>query len=101
RSYFKNAAGLKGGAPVALEGVTIGNVTRIRIVTSRNPTPVEVTMQMSEKAAYGLHTDSTTKIESAGVLGDSFLDISSEDAHGPAPQNNAELAARNVPSIQS
>ena len=100
RSYFKNASGLKAGAPVALEGVTIGNVTRIRIVPARNPTPVEVTMQVSEKSAYALHTDSTTSIESAGVLGDSYLDISSENAHGPEPPDNAELGARSVPSIQ-
>lgn len=101
RSYFANASGLKGGAPVSLEGVTIGNITAIRIVPARNPTPVEVTMQVGEKSAVDLHTDSTTSIQSAGVLGDSFLDISSKDAHGPAPANNAELAARNVPSIQA
>ena len=46
RSYFENAAGLKNGAPVTLEGVTIGNVTRIRVVPERNPTPVEVTMRV-------------------------------------------------------
>ncbi len=80
--------------------MTIGNVTRIRIVPARNPNPVEVTVQVGEKTAYALHTDSTTKIESAGVLGDSYLDISSEDAHGPVPPNNTELTARNVPSIQ-
>jgi phospholipid/cholesterol/gamma-HCH transport system substrate-binding protein len=101
RSYFKNASGLKAGAPVALEGVTIGNITKIRIVSARNPTPVEVIMQVGEKAASGIHTDSTTQIESAGVLGDSYLDITSEDAHGPVPPNNAELGARNVPSIQT
>ena len=28
RSYFENSAGLKEGAPVNLEGVTIGNVQR-------------------------------------------------------------------------
>ena len=101
RSYFKNASGLKGGAPVTLEGVTIGNVTRISIVPARNPTPVEVIVQVNPKTAYALHTDSTTSIESAGVLGDSYLDISSENAHGPEPPNNTELAARNVPSIQA
>jgi phospholipid/cholesterol/gamma-HCH transport system substrate-binding protein len=100
RSYFQNASGLKAGAPVTLEGVTIGNVTTIHIVPARNPNPVEVRMQVDEKSAYALHIDSTTKIESAGVLGDSYLDISSEDAHGPEPPNNTELTARNVPSIQ-
>lgn len=100
RSYFSNASNLKNGAPVALEGVTIGNVTRIRIVPDRNPFPVEVTMQVDEKSASALHTDSTTSIAQAGVLGDSYVDISSEHASGPAPSNHAELKARNVPSIQ-
>ena len=36
RTYFDNATGLKPGAPVTLEGVTIGNVTRIRVVPERN-----------------------------------------------------------------
>lgn len=100
RSYFDNASGLKNGAPVTLEGVTIGNVKRIRIVPARNPNPVEVTVQVSQKAAYALHADSTTSIAQAGVLGDSYVDISSRNAHGPAPADNAELAARSVPSIQ-
>lgn len=101
RSYFQNASGLKSGAPVTLEGVTIGNVTHIRIIPSRNPTPVEVTMQVNSKLAYGLHSDSTTSIQSAGVLGDSYLDITSEDATGPAPANNSELRSHNAPSIQA
>lgn len=100
RSYFKNASGLKGGAPVTLEGVTIGNVRRIRIVPSRNPTPVEVTMEVGERSLSALHVDSTTSIAQAGVLGDSYVDISSENATGPPPANNAELQARNIPSIQ-
>jgi phospholipid/cholesterol/gamma-HCH transport system substrate-binding protein len=100
RSYFQNASGLKNGAPVTLEGVTIGNVIGIHVVPSRNPTPVEVKMQVSAKTAYAMHTDSTTSIQSAGVLGDSYIDISSRSATGPSPANNAELKARNVPSIQ-
>lgn len=101
RSYFNNAAGLKNGAPVTLEGVTIGNVIRIRIVQQRNPTPVEVTMRVGEDYLHDLHTDSTATIAQAGVLGDSYIDIDSTQATGPQPANHAELRSTEAPTIQS
>jgi phospholipid/cholesterol/gamma-HCH transport system substrate-binding protein len=100
RSYFENAAGLKDGAPVTLEGVTIGNVIHVRVVPDRNPTPVEVTMQVGREWLHDLHTDSTASINQAGVLGDSYVDLSSAHASGPAPGNDAELKASGSPSIQ-
>ena len=100
RSYFENAAGLKDGAPVTLEGVTIGNVIHVRVIPSRNPTPVEVTMRVSHEYMHDLHTDSTASINQAGVLGDSYIDINSAHASGPQPANNAELKAAGSPSIQ-
>ncbi len=99
RSYFANASGLKNGAPVTLEGVTIGNVLRIRVVPERNPNPVEVTMKIGANYLPFLHTDSTTAIAQAGVLGDSYVDITSTTAHGPEPPNNSELHATGSPSI--
>lgn len=101
RTYFQSASGLKNGAPVTLEDVTIGNVKRIRIVPERSPTMVEITMQVSPNVVNALHSDSTTSIQSAGVLGDSYVNITSKGAQGPAPGNNSELPARNVPSIQA
>jgi len=100
RCYFENAAGLKDGAPVTLEGVTIGNVIHVRVVPERNPTPVEVTMQVDYVYIRGLHADSTAIIAQAGVLGDSYLDIDSTRGSGPPPANNAELRAGGSPSIQ-
>src|ERR1035437_5991688 len=100
RSYFENAAGLKDGAPVTLEGVTIGNVIHVRVVPDRNPTPVEVTMQVGHEYVPKLHVDSTTSIAQAGVLGDSYVDITSAHASGPQPANNAELLATGSPSTQ-
>lgn len=100
RSYFANAAGLKDGAPVTLEGVTIGNVRHIRVVPSRNPFPVEVDMEVGAESLKGLHTDSTAVIAQAGVLGDSYVDIDSSHATGPPPANNAEIKAVGAPTIQ-
>jgi phospholipid/cholesterol/gamma-HCH transport system substrate-binding protein len=100
RSYFENAAGVKDGAPVTLEGVTIGNVTHVRVIPDRNPTPVEVTMQVGAEYLPKLHADSTASIDQAGVLGDSYVDLSSEHATGPPPANNAELKTTGAPSIE-
>jgi phospholipid/cholesterol/gamma-HCH transport system substrate-binding protein len=100
RSYFANAAGLKDGAPVTLEGVTIGNVLRVRVVPERSPRSVEVTMQVGHEFLPGLHATSLASIAQAGVLGDSYIDISSQNATGPPPANNSELKASSAPSIQ-
>ncbi len=100
RSYFENAAGLKDGAPVTLEGVTLGNVIHVRVVPERNPTPVEVTMQVGREYMSGLHVTTTAAINQAGVLGDSYIDLDSTHASGPPPANNAELKAAGAPSIQ-
>lgn len=100
RSYFANAAGLKDGAVVSVDGVTVGNVAKTRVVPERNPFPVEVTVQVGEKYWADLHTDSTERIAPAGVLGDSFVDIDSRHATGPRPLNNAELKISGSPTIE-
>jgi len=100
RAYFENAAGVKDGAPVTLQGVTIGNVIHVRVVPERNPMPVEVKMRVGYEYIGFLHSDSTATIAQAGVLGDSFVDLNSAHASGPAPADNAELRAGGSPSIQ-
>ncbi len=99
RSYFENSAGLKGGAPVNLEGVTIGTVTDIKIVPARKLTPVEVTMKIGSKYRDAVHTDSTSSLETIGVLGDTVVDINSKTATGPPVQNNAELKTNETPNL--
>ncbi len=100
RAYFPNAAGVKDGAPVTLEGVTIGNVEHMRISPSHDPNPVEVIMQVSADSMRFLHTDSKAMITQAGVLGDSYVDIDSTHAWGPEPRNGAELPTSGAPTIQ-
>ena len=97
RSYFENAAGIKVGAPVNLEGYTIGNVTAIGIVPARKLTPVEVTMKIGSKYRDAVHTDSTSSLETIGVLGDTVVDINSKTATGPPVQNNARAQNQRDP----
>jgi phospholipid/cholesterol/gamma-HCH transport system substrate-binding protein len=99
-SYFTNANGVKVGAPVTLDGVTIGNVTKVQIVPNHEPDAVQITSRVSAKYVPQLHTDSVISIKSAGVLGDSFVDISSVRATGPPVSDGATLKVANTPQIQ-
>jgi phospholipid/cholesterol/gamma-HCH transport system substrate-binding protein len=101
-TYFNNSAGLKVGAPVNLEGVTIGEVKRVAIVTdaAHKLTPVLVVMKLDPKWDTSLHTDSTASLSTVGVLGDTVIDIESTTAVGPELQNGAELHTLETPNLE-
>lgn len=100
KAYFDNASGLRAGAPVRFQGVDIGNVIRIRVVPEKPLTPVEVSMKVSSKYRAALHTDSVTSLETAGVLGETYLEIDSSQARGPLIQDGAVMAIREHPDFQ-
>ncbi len=100
RSYVDNAGGLREGAPVRLAGVDIGNVTTIRIVDGKPTTPVEVTMRVNTKYKFNLRKDSVTLLSTAGVLGETYVDIDSSAAKGAEANDGDTLAARDQPDIQ-
>jgi phospholipid/cholesterol/gamma-HCH transport system substrate-binding protein len=98
-TYFDNAEGIRQGQPVDLQGVAIGNVQSVRVVAGRQLSPVQVIMRVNAKFQPFLHKDSTATIETAGVLGESFVDIDSKNAKGPIVQDNSELVPGNSPGI--
>ena len=99
KSYFDNASGLRDGAPVRLDGVDVGNVTAIRVVSGKPLTPVEVTMKVNTKYSFELRKDSLTSLSTAGVLGETYIDIDSSTAKGPSAQNGDTLATRDHPDF--
>jgi len=102
KSYFDNAGGLRVGAPVRLQGVDVGNVTRIQVVSdpAKRLTPVEVTMKVSTRFHESLRKDSVTTLSTAGVLGETYIDINSAQARGPKVQPGDVLATRESPQIE-
>ena len=101
-TYFENSAGLKPGAPVNLEGVTIGAVKKIRISTDpkRKLTPVFVEMELNPKFSESLYADSTASLSTVGVLGDTVIDINSQVATDRPLKDGDELKTLQTPSLQ-
>jgi phospholipid/cholesterol/gamma-HCH transport system substrate-binding protein len=101
KSYFDNAEGLRPGAPVRLSGVDIGNVVTIVVVRDkdRQATPVEITMKVSTKYDFNLRRDTVTSLETAGVLGETFMDMDSSQAVGPTAQDGDTLPTRVHPDF--
>jgi phospholipid/cholesterol/gamma-HCH transport system substrate-binding protein len=102
KTYVDNASGLRIGAPVRLNGVDIGNVTFIRVVAApdKRLTPVEITMKVNTKYHYDLFKNSHTLLSTAGVLGETFIDIDSAESSGPEAENGDTLPSSDVPQIQ-
>ncbi len=100
-SYFDNAQGIKVGAPVNLEGVTVGEVKAVRLSTdpARKLTPVEVVLKLNPHFQDHLHTDTVASLSTTGVIGDTVVELNSEAATGPEFQDGGELKTVELPSI--
>lgn len=100
-TYFENAAGLKTGAAVNLQGVTIGTVKSVTVSNSpdHKMTPVKVVMKLNERYTGDLRKDSKASLSTVGVLGDTVVDINSQFAVGASLEDGDELKTTETPTL--
>jgi len=103
-SYVDNAGGLRAGAPVRLQGVDIGNVEAIRVVSGHPGTPIQITLKVGTKNGINqfIRKESVVLLSTAGVLGETYVDIDSSGAKAQASAQIADqdtLPSREVPDI--
>ncbi len=90
-AYFPSANGLRTGAEIWLEGVTIGNVDTVRISTQGDPNrSVEAVMQLDQRFQNIIRSDSTANILTTGLLGDMHVEMTrGTDAGQPIPDGGS------------
>ncbi len=98
-TYFDNAEGLRQGQPVDLQGVPVGNVTGVKVVPNRPLSPVQVTMKIKADWQPYIHKDSKATVKTAGILGESFIDIDSRKTSKGTVVDGDELQSENEPGI--
>lgn len=102
RAFVDNAAGLRTGAPVRLEGVDIGNVTGIRVVPNppNKAAPVEITMKITTKYDQSMNDQCRVELTTAGVLGEVFIDIDCRATKGAPIEADGILSTEETPQLQ-
>jgi len=80
---FRNVLGLQPGAPVNLDGVTVGFVKDIELPV--DPSAQRIVVNFSVKAAYTerIRQDTTASIKTMGLLGDKYLELSGGSPGAP------------------
>ncbi|MGD1104005.1 MAG: MlaD family protein [Terriglobia bacterium] len=76
KAYLPSAGDLREGAQVRLAGISVGNVAKIRI----SPYPdrqraVELDLKIARTYQNEIRADSVASVETVGLLGDSYVDI--------------------------
>jgi phospholipid/cholesterol/gamma-HCH transport system substrate-binding protein len=76
KTYLSEAGGLREGAQVRLAGVAVGNVRQVQIspYTDR-ARAVEIVMGVARTYQHEIRADSVASIETVGLLGESYVDI--------------------------
>ena len=90
--------GPRAGAPLRFSGVDLGSVKNARAKPKVKNSPVEVVMVFNPPHELKIPNDSTLFLETAGILGETFVDIDAASATGLPIGANAVLKAK--PTLQ-
>ena len=102
RAYFASAGGVREGTEVRLAGIPVGNVQRIRMSSLADPAKaVEIDLRVSRRYQNEIREDSIASQDTAGLLGESYIDISRGGAGQKPLTNDAELKSQQTADIKA
>jgi ABC-type transporter Mla subunit MlaD len=90
-SHFENVSWLRPGAKVSLAGVELGSVRSVKLRPENREQPVEVVMDVWTDKDVSIPSDATVSVQTAGVFGDSFVNINISESRGAPADSHAFL----------
>jgi len=94
RTCFQDAEGLRAGAAVRIAGVDVGRVRVVRAQPENHSCPAHVEIFLSTPYQLKISSDSIATTQTAGILGETYVEIDSSRATGPAIAMGGELKSR-------
>jgi len=91
KTYFSGAGGVREGSEVRLAGIPVGNVSSIHISPHTEPErAVEIDLRISSHYQDQIREDSVATLETSGLLGEAYVNIS-RGGPGKKTLHNAEV----------
>ena len=90
-AYFGSVSGLVSGAPVMLEGVDVGTVEDIELLLDPMGRRVRVIVSVETSVQDKIRTDSRARIETMGLLGDKYVEITMGSFDKPIVEDGSIL----------
>lgn len=95
--YFSTASGLRPGSQVRIAGIPVGAVDRIRLSEFVEPErAVEVTLRVPRDYRDQIRADSEASLETAGLLGETYVNISRGNPQQPVVSEGGVLKSTEV-----
>jgi ABC-type transporter Mla subunit MlaD len=91
---LQDADGLRAGARVRIAGVDVGTVKVVRAQPQDRACPAAVELAFTTNYELKIPRDSVVSTATAGILGETFLEIDISQASGPPVQTGERLPSR-------
>jgi ABC-type transporter Mla subunit MlaD len=94
KSCFDDARGLRASAVVRIAGVDVGTVRSVRAYPQNKNCPAEVEMVLTTTYELRIPKDSIAEIETAGLLGEVYVNIDTSQASATPIENYDYLKSK-------
>ncbi len=99
-STFRDVLGLQPGAPVDLEGVTVGFVDRIELPTQIEERRISVWFTVDARYTERIREDTAASIKTVGLLGDRYLKLTGGSPSSPRVLEGGLVRGLDPPELE-